>query len=147
MSEKKLTIRCRAIIYHEGKLLVVQHRPTSAGFALPGGHLEWGEGIKECLVREIIEELGIKPEIGRLLYVHNMKAVTEKEEVQTVEFFFEVTNPIDYLDISKFEGTHKHELFDIKWVDKDDEVNILPQPIQTDLKAGTILSDEVRYIG
>ncbi|OGZ11351.1 MAG: hypothetical protein A2942_04015 [Candidatus Lloydbacteria bacterium RIFCSPLOWO2_01_FULL_50_20] len=62
MSEiKKFIIRCRAIILHEGKLLLVRHPHDTSFAALPGGHLEWGEGVKECISREIIEELGVKP--------------------------------------------------------------------------------------
>jgi len=69
--EKKFIIKVRAIILHEGKMLVVRHPHDTSFAALPGGKLEWGEDIRECLVREIIEELGVKPEVGRLLYVNN----------------------------------------------------------------------------
>lgn len=143
MPDKKFTIRCRAIIVHEGKLLIVQHREASKWFALPGGHLEFKEGIKECLEREIVEELGVKPDIGRLLYVNTF---VDKGEVQPVEFFFEVTNSVDYLDISAFNGSHKHELFDIRWVETSDTVNIFPHQIELDLKEGKLFSDVVRFI-
>jgi 8-oxo-dGTP pyrophosphatase MutT (NUDIX family) len=60
------------VILHEDKLLVVKHSPEDTFVALPGGHLEWSEDIKECLKREMIEELGVAPEIGRLLYINNL---------------------------------------------------------------------------
>ena len=50
MSEnEKFIIRCRGVILHEGKLLVVKHSEDLDYYALPGGHLEFGEDIKECL--------------------------------------------------------------------------------------------------
>ena len=68
---KRFVIRCRAIILYEGKLLAVKHSHNANFAVLPGGHLEWKEDIKEGLRREIVEELGVVPEIGRLLYVNN----------------------------------------------------------------------------
>ena len=70
-NNKKFVIRARGIIIHEGKLLGVKHPHDTSFCALPCGHLEWKEDIKECLRREIIEELGVNPNIGRLLYVNN----------------------------------------------------------------------------
>ena len=95
--DKKFIIRCRAIIIHEGKLLVVKHTPESAFYALPGGHLEWGEDIKECMSRELEEELGVRGEIGRLFYVNTFI----DEGVQSVEFFFEIKNAKDYVSTSR----------------------------------------------
>ena len=103
-----------------------------AGFAaLPGGHLEKGEDVKECLKREIVEELGIEPEIGRLLYIN----IFADGDNQPMEFFFEVTNVGDYLDTKALTGTHSHELSEITWV----------SPAE-DFRAGNVLSSEVRYV-
>lgn len=140
--EKKIVIRTRAIIFHNNKLLVVKHSPEATFYSLPGGHLEWSEDIRKSLKREIVEELGIEPQIGRLLYVHNF---IQEEKIHSIEFFFEVTNSEDYLDTAKLSGTHRHEISDIRWVDKNDNLTILPTSIQTDLKNDTILSDVVRF--
>lgn len=140
---KKFVIRCRAIILHQGKLLVVRHADDTSFVALPGGHLEWGEDVKDCLSREIIEELGVRPEIGRLLYVNTFE---DKNSIQPVEFFFEVTNGGDYLDIEKLTRSHAHELFEINWACPTDNIKILPQKMGQDFKEGKILSDEIRYI-
>lgn len=70
-SNTQTIIRVRGIIMDGGEMLLVKHAADADYYALPGGHLEWGEDVRECLRREITEELGIRPEIGRLLYVNN----------------------------------------------------------------------------
>lgn len=141
--EKKIVIHSRAIILNDGKLLVVRHPHDISFAALPGGHLEWGEDAKECLFREIIEELGVKPDIGRLLYVNNY---TQKDNKHHIEFFFEVKNGVDYLDIEKLSRSHAHEIAEIVWVKPTDGIRILPKGLADDLMAGKIISDEVRFI-
>ena len=88
METKKFTVRIRAVIVHEDKLLVMK-MGTNEYYALPGGKMEIGETILECLEREITEELGIPPKIGRLLFTNSF---VEKNGDQSVEFIFEVTN-------------------------------------------------------
>jgi 8-oxo-dGTP diphosphatase len=49
-----------------GRVLLV--RPTyKPGWDIPGGYLHSGETPSEAAVREVSEELGIKPPIGRVL--------------------------------------------------------------------------------
>ncbi|MDB5265173.1 MAG: hydrolase [Parcubacteria group bacterium] len=143
MQGKKYVIRCRAIILHEGKLLVVRHSHDITFVALPGGHLEWGEDPKECLSREIVEELGVEPQIGRLLYVNTFE---DKNLTQPVEFFFEVLNGQDFVNLEGLERTHIHEINEIVWVSPTTDVRILPDRIAKDLRAGTLFSDEPRFI-
>jgi 8-oxo-dGTP pyrophosphatase MutT (NUDIX family) len=135
-------IRARAIILNEGKLLIVKHSPTSDYYALPGGHLEPGETPNECAVREIVEELGMTPVLGRLLYVHIFK---NKGVTDTVEFFFEVTNGADFLNLEGLERTHAFELAEVLWIDEKSDLNLLPHSVAADFKAGEILSDITRY--
>ena len=142
-TNKKIIIRTRGIIVHNGKMLVVRHAPDGIYFALPGGHLEWGETVLDSIKREITEELGITPEIGRLLYINNF---VNADFVQSVEFFFEITNSGDYYKTKNFSGTHNHELAEICWVDKGDIREVVPPEIMTDLNNNTLLSDTIRYI-
>jgi ADP-ribose pyrophosphatase YjhB (NUDIX family) len=142
-NNRNITVRCRAVILHEGKLLVVKHTPESAFFALPGGHLEWGEDIKGCMHREVIEELGIEPKIGRLLYVYDFE---NTKEVHSVEFFFEVINGADYVDCEKLPRSHAHEIARIVWMDGKNSPRILPDSICEDFKSEKLISDETRFI-
>ena len=141
-NEKKIIIKLRAIILNEGKLLAVRHPHDTSFAALPGGHLEWGEDIKECLSREIVEELGVKPEIGRLFYINNY---TQSDGKQYIEFFFEVKNGKDYLNTKNLTPSHTHEIAEIIWVSPTDSIKILPERLEEDFKTGKIVSDEVRY--
>lgn len=55
------TIRVYGLLIHNGAVLVSDelikgHRITK----FPGGGLEFGEGLKDCLVREIREEIGVQ---------------------------------------------------------------------------------------
>lgn len=139
---KKFAIRCRGIILDEGKLLVVKHVKGGAFAVLPGGHLEWKEDIKECFRREIVEELGITPQIGRLLYINNF--IDGKK--QSIEFFFEVLNSRDYRNSKDIPRTHAYEIVEMCWLAPDDDTIILPEKLGEDFKSGKILSDEVKYI-
>lgn len=51
---------------HEGRILLV--RPTyKPGWDIPGGYMQPGETPTQAATREVAEELGITPPIGRLL--------------------------------------------------------------------------------
>nr|AZL41243.1 nudix hydrolase [Ceanothus thyrsiflorus] len=55
-------------------VLLGRRRSTGVGdskFALPGGHLEFGENFEECAAREIMEETGLEIEKIEFLTVTN----------------------------------------------------------------------------
>lgn len=63
-------IRVAVALCEDNKLLLVEHRKNERNYwLLPGGGLEWGEGVKEAASRELLEETGVKAEIGHLLLV------------------------------------------------------------------------------
>jgi ADP-ribose pyrophosphatase YjhB (NUDIX family) len=125
----KRRVAVRGIALHKGKLLCTKLRPyndlvkpDADWWCLPGGTVDEGEVIHKALVREFEEETGILPDIGKLLYVHQLK--TEKEE--HLEFFFEIKNPTDYLSVDLSQTTHgMEEIEAIEFVDIKSRI-ILP---------------------
>jgi len=88
MDNKNIIIKVRGVIIYDNRLLIVKHK-ESKFIALPGGHLEYGEDVLTCLKRELIEELGVEPEIGKLLYISTFM---DSKKDEYVELFFEVKN-------------------------------------------------------
>jgi len=141
---KQFKIRCRAVILHDGKLLVVkQAANTKDSYSLPGGHLEYGEDIEDCMRREVFEELGVEATLGKLLYINSF--IDGDAGTHSVEFFFEVKNGKNFTDTSKLIGTHSHELAGVLWSEKGDGINVLPQIIRTDLDSDQILTREALF--
>jgi 8-oxo-dGTP diphosphatase len=60
------------LIEKDGKLLITQRPPNSHGalkWEFPGGKLEQDEDPRECLRREVMEELKIQIEVGEIVDV------------------------------------------------------------------------------
>jgi 8-oxo-dGTP diphosphatase len=58
-----------------GRVLLIR-RGDGRGWSLPGGMMEPGETIVECLVREVWEETGLEVEPARLVGVYSDPAYT-----------------------------------------------------------------------
>ncbi len=68
-----MRVRGCAIVEQEDSILVmVYNYPNGRVHAIPGGNLDEGETLANCIVREFEEELGIVIELGDLLYVGDM---------------------------------------------------------------------------
>lgn len=85
----KLRVRACGICIQDNKLLLIRHGHTlgnSAFWAPPGGGLQYGERIQECLKREFEEETGLQVAVSRFLFVNEFL----QPPLHAVEFFFEV---------------------------------------------------------
>jgi len=63
-------VRVTGVLIEDGSILLVRQRVTSdREWSLPGGSMEPGESLEECLTREIKEETGLEVRLRRLLYI------------------------------------------------------------------------------
>ena len=92
-----------------GKLLAVRLKQyagkatiTSDYWCTPGGGVDVGEPLIPALERELVEELGVRPVVGPLLYVQQF----EHNSTEHMEFFFAVLNPEDYRSVDLANTTH-----------------------------------------
>lgn len=58
-----LSVSADAVIEKSGKIVLIYRKNFPQGWALPGGHLDAGETLKEAAVREAKEETGLEIEI------------------------------------------------------------------------------------
>ena len=122
----------RGIIFKDGKLFAQRLKNKQTGkvnefLCTPGGGLDPGEGLHAGLHREMIEETGIAPQIGRLLLTQQFM----DGDTEMLEFFFHIENADDYENINLADTTHGEiEIEHFGFVDPKSE-NVLPKLLQT----------------
>ena len=64
------TIRVYGILMNDKNQVLVSDEYIRGNYytKFPGGGLEFGEGTRDCLKREFMEEMGLKVEVGEHLY-------------------------------------------------------------------------------
>lgn len=102
-------VAVRGIIVVDGQLLCVKLKPYHGArhldfWCLPGGGVDAQEALIPALERELIEELGVAPVVGQLLFIQQF----HDEYTDHLEFFFGVTNAADYVDLDINSTSHGH---------------------------------------
>lgn len=86
----RVRVRVGGLLLRDGAMLLAAHRgllPKQAPFwSPPGGGWQFGESLKEALVREFREETGLAVRVGRFLHLHEFS----QGPLQALELFFEV---------------------------------------------------------
>lgn len=115
-------VAVRGIILKDGKLLGVRlkaYRGRATDDSLdywctPGGGVDVGEPLIPALEREIIEETGVKPVVGNLLYIQQF----QHKDWEHLEFFFYITNSDVYEHINLAGTTHGSiEIAEVAFID------------------------------
>jgi 8-oxo-dGTP diphosphatase len=92
----RVRVRVGGLLLREGKMLLAAHRgllPEQAPFwSPPGGGWQFGESMKEALIREFREETGLAVRVGRFLHLHEFR----QGQLQALELFFEVLAENDH---------------------------------------------------
>lgn len=97
----KLNIRVYATAIKDEKVLVLHEEYAGEQLMkLPGGGLEFGEGVLDCLHREFEEELNVKINILGHLYTQEDFVVSrfrDNEQLLTVYYLVEIIDENDFL--------------------------------------------------
>lgn len=54
-----------------GRQLLLMRRSDNGHWGLPGGYVEAGESVTDAVAREVLEETGVRVEVGRLIGVYS----------------------------------------------------------------------------
>lgn len=93
-SEGRFSCRAVGVITDGARLLV--HRDLGEDFwTLPGGRVEFGEPASLALARELWEELEVRAQVGRLIWVVENFFTYRGEAHHEIAFYFQVSLPED----------------------------------------------------
>jgi len=133
----KRRVNVRGIIYKNGKILAQKLTPDQNGnernyWCTPGGGMDGLESLHQGLNREIIEETGVTPKIGKLLFIQQFSDKRyDNEEVEQLEFFFHIENADDFEAIDLANTSHGVlEIKNVEFIDPEKR-NLLPKFLQT----------------
>lgn len=129
----KKRIAVRAIIPYRGKILAVRLKSRNGEekefWCTVGGGVYDGEDLHTAINREIVEETGVQPDVGRLLFIQQF--YEELKDTESLEFFYLVKNPQDFLDIDLDKTTHGNiEIAEIDFINPE-ELDVRPAFLRT----------------
>ncbi|MGB9797770.1 MAG: NUDIX domain-containing protein, partial [bacterium] len=85
LKPRELKLRVACLLVEDGKILLARHRREEREYwTLPGGGLEKGERIVDCLKREIWEESGLLIDVGGVLFLFDV--IEPERQVVTIVF-------------------------------------------------------------
>jgi 8-oxo-dGTP pyrophosphatase MutT (NUDIX family) len=124
-------VRVYGLLVHNGRLLVADELinvPGMKGTAglrvtkFPGGGLEFGEGPKDCLIREVREEIGVEAFEVEHFYTTDLfqeSAFRAGQQIISIYFTFRVADPL-VLPVSAVPFDFKQQVEDeesFRWLD------------------------------
>ncbi|HUT82785.1 MAG TPA: NUDIX hydrolase [Candidatus Bathyarchaeia archaeon] len=141
-----MNYRVAGVIIKNNRILL--HRSEIDDFwALPGGSIKFMETYEKAIKREFKEELNIKIEVGRLLWVLENYFEYQNEKIHSIEFYFLIT-PLDSeekLSSEEFFGKEEHFYHEkygqlkliFKWFSLNElaEIDLRPKILKQELKS------------
>lgn len=80
-------LRTVAVLVKDGKILVQRERNGSE-YALPGGHVKIGETLEDGLIRETLEEMGVKIECKKMLWSEECFWEWNGKQAHNIAFYY-----------------------------------------------------------
>ncbi len=138
-----LNVRVYGILINEHKQVLVSDEYIRGGYftKFPGGGLEFGEGTRDCLKREFMEEMNLQVEVGAHIYTTDffqMSAFRPDHQIISIYYYAKALEPItvplrnkpfdfDAQQMAVYEEKKEIETFRfIEWKDFSSTVVTLP---------------------
>ncbi len=103
-ADEKYTCGLRAAgVLVRDNMILVQRDKGGNEYALPGGHIKIGETLEEGLIRETMEEMGVRIKCKRLLWSEECFWEWDGRQAHTIVFYYRI-ELCDELDIPENGG-------------------------------------------
>jgi len=136
-------VRVYGLLINEQRQVLVSDEFIRGNYytKFPGGGLEFGEGTRDCLKREFMEEMGLNVEIGEHLYTTDffqMSAFNPEHQILSIYYYAKALEPIkaplrtkpfdfDEREMKLYNETGETETFRfIDWEEFSEEAVSLP---------------------
>ena len=111
----KIRVRVCGICVQDDKILLVNHSGMNESgefWSPPGGGLEFGESIEDCLKREFLEETNTIISVGKFIKINEFV----KPPLHAVELFYEVKILSGEIKIGFDPEMEEQIIKDIQWL-------------------------------
>ena len=127
------TVSAKGIIWNNGKILMMRRTgddPANGGgwWDIPGGAVEKGESLLDCLKRETFEESGLK-DLENIRPYKTVKYIVPERGINATLHLFIANSPSNAVELkpATWEGANgKPEHTEYKWVNNLLEFDVLP---------------------
>lgn len=127
MNYKSPKLTVDGIVLKDGKILLIKRKnqPFENMWALPGGFVDYGEKTENAVIREMLEETGLKTEINHLVGVYSDPNRDPRGHTVSVVYLLnvctgELKGGDDALEAKFFDLNNLPDLsFDHKYIIKD----------------------------
>ena len=126
MGEQVTRVGVGVLVCHDGRILIGERRGShgASTWALPGGHLDFGESVEACAARELEEETGLSlSAVQQLSFTTDFFPESGKHYVTLFVEALDVAGTVETREPDKCAGWH--------WCQWD----ALPEPLFAPLRS------------
>jgi 8-oxo-dGTP diphosphatase len=127
-----------------GKILLLQYTYNQATvYCLPGGNVDFGETLEQCIVRELTEEIGLKVQVGPCLLI--VETPTRDQNDYILHHIYLATSFNGKIEINKNETTAQAA----EWVNLETlaKLNLYPNIAEDLLEQLSETEPKLKYLG
>lgn len=106
-----------AVVKNGDRVLLVKRRfePSAGKWSIPGGLVELGERVKDAVVREVEEEVGLKVEVERLIDVVDNIV---RDEDGRIKYHYIIADYLTHPTSGELKGNP--EVIELRWVSREE---------------------------